>query len=71
MPRRHLRPQATSCAEKPSLREVVRNICTRNFNIVTAVNLLVMTVYYLVFVIETCVLPLCQGRGCQQQQSDE
>ena len=53
MPRRHLRPKATSCAEKPSLREVVRNICTRNFNIVTAVNLLVMTVYYLVFVIGT------------------
>ena len=53
MPRRHLRPKATSTAEKPSLREVVRNICTRNFNIVTAVNLLVMTVYYLVFVIGT------------------
>ena len=53
MPRRHLRPKATSCAEKPSLREVVRNICTRNFNIVTAVNLLVMTVYYLIFVIGT------------------
>ena len=53
MPRRHLRPKATSTAEKPSLREVVRNICTRNFNIVTAVNLLVMTVYYLIFVIGT------------------
>lgn len=53
MPRRHLHPKAASTAGGISTREVVRNICTRNFNVVTAINLLVMTVYYLVFVTGT------------------
>ena len=53
MPRRHLRPRNTASGDKRNLRQAVTEIFTRNFTIVTVINLLVMTAYYLIFVIGT------------------
>ena len=53
MPNRRIRRNRTENATKRGTRETLREICNRNFNVVTLINLLVMTAYYLIFVTST------------------
>ena len=53
MPNRRIRRNRTENASKRGTRETLREICNRNFNVVTLINLLVMTAYYLIFVTST------------------
>ena len=53
MPNRRIRRNRTGNASKRGTRETLREICNRNFNVVTLINLLVMTAYYLIFVTST------------------
>ena len=53
MPNRRIRRKQTENAPKRGTRETLREICNRNFNVVTLINLLVMTAYYLIFVTST------------------
>ena len=49
MPNRRIRRNRTENAPKRGTRETLREICNRNFNVVTLINLLVMTAYPLIF----------------------
>ena len=49
MPNRRIRRNRTENASKRGTRETLREICNRNFNVVTLINLLVMTAYPLIF----------------------
>lgn len=53
MPNRRIRRNRTENASKRGTGETLREICNRNFNVVTLINLLVMTAYYLIFVTST------------------
>lgn len=54
MPTRHLHHASSAAQEKSVL--ALKKICTRNFNIITAINLLIMSVYYLIFVSSTAYI---------------
>lgn len=54
MPTRHLH-HITGQPHEKSL-SALKKICTRNFNIITLINLLVMSVYYLIFVSSTAYI---------------
>ena len=49
MPNRRIRRNRTENASKRGTGETLREICNRNFNVVTLINLLVMTAYPLIF----------------------
>ncbi len=50
MPRRHLHPDSDRGRSKSSFLATARAICNHEFSVITGINLLVMTVYYLTFV---------------------
>lgn len=54
MPTRHLHHASSAAQEKSVL--ALKKICTRNFNIITAINLMIMSVYYLIFVSSTAYI---------------
>lgn len=53
MPDRRIRRRQAAAAPKADTWVMLREICNRNFNVVTLINLLVMTAYYLIFVTST------------------
>lgn len=53
MPKRCPRSTANPAEPETHIVETVKRICNRNFNIATVINLLVMTIYYLIFVTST------------------
>lgn len=50
MPKRNISPKSDKGHENASFKELVANICNCSFNIVTIINFIVMTIYYLIFV---------------------
>ena len=50
---RRIRRKQTAGVSNVGAGGALREICNRNFNVVTLINLLVMTAYYLIFVTST------------------
>ena len=53
MPDRRIRRQQAAYTANVGTWRTLREICNRNFSVVTLINLLVMTAYYLIFVTST------------------
>lgn len=53
MPDRRIRRRQAAAMPKTGTWNTLREICNRNFNVVTLINLLIMTAYYLIFVTST------------------
>lgn len=53
MPDRGIRRRQAAAMPKTGTWNTLREICNRNFNVVTLINLLIMTAYYLIFVTST------------------
>lgn len=56
MPTRHLHHDHSQCHAHEKSLSGLKKICTRNFNIITLINLIVMSVYYLIFVSSTAYI---------------
>lgn len=55
MPARHLHHPDPAAGQQKSL-AALKTICSRNFNIITIINFLIMSVYYLIFVSSTAYI---------------